>query len=46
MTAYLAKGLDSLGAFGQAKDFITAAIVNTLDIGSGHGPVNPMWQLR
>jgi hydroxymethylpyrimidine/phosphomethylpyrimidine kinase len=45
MTAYLAKGVDSLGAFGQAKDFITSAIVNSLDIGEGHGPVNPMWKL-
>jgi hydroxymethylpyrimidine/phosphomethylpyrimidine kinase len=43
IAAGLAKGLDPLEAVGQAKYFITAAIEHSLEIGRGHGPVNPMF---
>ena len=43
IAAGLARGLDTLGAVRQAKDFITAAIANSLEVGQGNGPVNPMF---
>ena len=44
ITAGLAKGMDLRQAAGEAKRFITGAIRDSLDLGGGHGPVNPMWQ--
>ena len=46
LTAWLARGADSLQAAGEAKTFITHAIAASLEIGHGHGPVNPMFALR
>jgi len=46
IAAGLAKGLDPLAAATMAKAFIQGAIANGLEIGSGHGPVNPMFQDR
>ena len=43
IAAGLAKGLEPLDAVRQAKEFISAAIEQSLDIGHGHGPVNPMF---
>ena len=43
ITAGLARGLDVLGAVEQAKEFITLAIEHSLEIGHGHGPVNPAY---
>ncbi len=43
ITAGLAKGQDPLEAVRSAKVFITAAIEHSLELGSGHGPVNPMF---
>jgi hydroxymethylpyrimidine/phosphomethylpyrimidine kinase len=43
IAAELAKGLDLRGAAEEAKRFITGAIRHALDLGEGHGPVNPMW---
>jgi hydroxymethylpyrimidine/phosphomethylpyrimidine kinase len=43
ITAHLAKGLSVLEAAGEAKRFITGAIRDALEVGEGHGPVNPMW---
>jgi hydroxymethylpyrimidine/phosphomethylpyrimidine kinase len=43
ITAGLAKGQDSLAAVRAAKAFIDGAIENSLELGSGHGPVNPMF---
>jgi hydroxymethylpyrimidine/phosphomethylpyrimidine kinase len=45
IAAGLAKGLEPLAAVRQAKEFITAAIEHSLEIGHGHGPVNPMFRL-
>ncbi len=45
IAAGLAKGLDQLGALRQAKEFISGAIELSLEIGHGHGPVNPMFGL-
>ena len=45
IAAYLARGLPPVGAIQQAKEFITRAIANSLEIGSGHGPVNPAFVL-
>ncbi|MGH8103528.1 MAG: bifunctional hydroxymethylpyrimidine kinase/phosphomethylpyrimidine kinase [bacterium] len=42
IAAGLAKGLPLLDAVGCAKTFVTEAIRNSLAIGHGHGPVNPM----
>lgn len=46
ITAWLARGAEPLQAAGEAKTFITHAIANSLEIGHGHGPVNPMFALR
>jgi hydroxymethylpyrimidine/phosphomethylpyrimidine kinase len=43
IAAYLARDAESLEAVREAKVFITRAIVNSLEIGHGHGPVNPMF---
>ena len=45
IAAGLAKGLDPLAAVRQAKEFISGAIANALEIGHGHGPVNPVFGL-
>jgi hydroxymethylpyrimidine/phosphomethylpyrimidine kinase len=45
IAAGLAKGLDSLAAVRQAKEFISGSIELSLEIGHGHGPVNPMFGL-
>jgi len=37
ITAGLARGLDPSGAVSAAKDFITAAIENAIEVGHGHG---------
>ena len=42
IAAGLARGLGLVAAVRLAKDFITSAIADSLEIGSGHGPVNPM----
>ena len=41
IAAGLAKGRDPRTAVREAKAFITAAIANSLELGRGHGPVNP-----
>lgn len=45
ITAGLARGLDLEPAVRDAKRFITGAIRRSLEIGRGHGPVNPLWEL-
>ena len=42
ITAWLARGADPLTAARHAKSFITEAIANSLELGHGHGPVNPV----
>jgi len=46
ITANLARGTEPLAAVREAKQFITLAIANSLEIGHGHGPVNPMFAIR
>ena len=46
VTACLARGSRMQDALLEAKLFVTGAIQHSLEIGSGHGPVNPMWQLN
>jgi hydroxymethylpyrimidine/phosphomethylpyrimidine kinase len=46
IAAGLAGGLDPLTAVREAKEFITGAIEFSLELGHGHGPVNPMYRLR
>lgn len=41
ITAELAKGTGVRDAVLKAKEFISAAIEHSLDLGSGHGPTNP-----
>ena len=43
ITAYLARGAETLEAVREAKEFITEAIAQSLEIGHGHGPVNPVF---
>jgi hydroxymethylpyrimidine/phosphomethylpyrimidine kinase len=43
IAAGLAKGLEPIDAVRQAKGFISDAIEHSLEIGHGHGPVNPMF---
>jgi hydroxymethylpyrimidine kinase/phosphomethylpyrimidine kinase len=45
IAAGLACGLGVHESLREAKAFITGAIRASLDIGHGHGPVNPMWQV-
>lgn len=45
ITAELAKGRDLISAVKVAKDFIHAAILHSLPLGSGHGPTNH-WAYR
>jgi hydroxymethylpyrimidine/phosphomethylpyrimidine kinase len=45
IAARLALGIDTVIAVRQAKSFIGQAIANSLEIGHGHGPVNPMFGL-
>jgi hydroxymethylpyrimidine/phosphomethylpyrimidine kinase len=45
IAAGLARGLGVVEAVREAKHFITEAIRAGLEIGEGHGPVNPMWAL-
>jgi hydroxymethylpyrimidine/phosphomethylpyrimidine kinase len=44
IAAGLAKGNSPLEAVRAAKVFITHAIESSLDVGAGHGPVNPMFR--
>ncbi len=46
ITAWLARGAEPLEAAGEAKKFIAQAIAASLALGHGHGPVNPMFDLR
>lgn len=46
IAAGLARGLDPLTAATEAKEFIQGAIAHALEIGHGHGPVNPMFGRR
>lgn len=46
ITAGLARGVDTANAVREAKVFITRAILSSLEIGQGHGPVNPAFSLR
>jgi len=45
IAAALAIGSDPLTAVRAAKVFISGAIAHSLDLGEGHGPVNPMFDL-
>jgi hydroxymethylpyrimidine/phosphomethylpyrimidine kinase len=46
IAAWLARGADPQSAVREAKTFITLAIANSLELGAGHGPVNPLFALR
>ncbi|HEY0830281.1 MAG TPA: bifunctional hydroxymethylpyrimidine kinase/phosphomethylpyrimidine kinase [Candidatus Dormibacteraeota bacterium] len=46
IAAYVARGAEPIDAVRQAKTFITEAIAHSLELGHGHGPVNPMFALR
>jgi len=46
ITAGIARGIAPLDAVREAKAFITQAIANSIEIGHGHGPVNPWFAPR
>jgi hydroxymethylpyrimidine/phosphomethylpyrimidine kinase len=46
IVAGLAKGHDPLDAVREAKNFISSAIEQALEIGHGHGPVNPTFRRK
>jgi hydroxymethylpyrimidine/phosphomethylpyrimidine kinase len=46
IAAGLAKGLEPLASVKAAKEFISGAIEHSLELGFGHGPVNPMFKNR
>ena len=46
IAAGLARGVVTVEAVREAKVFITWAILNSLELGHGHGPVNPAFGLR
>jgi len=43
--AGLAKGAPIFEAVKEAKDYVTLAIQNSFDLGSGHGPLNHFWKI-
>ena len=43
IAAYLALGQPPERAIAHAKEFVTRAIEHGLDVGTGQGPVDPMW---
>jgi len=45
IAAGLARDLAPLEAVREAKEFITGAIRHSLELGRGHGPVNPLYRL-
>ena len=45
ITAWLARGLTPIDSVSRAKRFIDGAIAASLEVGRGHGPVNPMWDV-
>jgi hydroxymethylpyrimidine/phosphomethylpyrimidine kinase len=45
IAAGLARGLCTGDAIREAKGFVAGAILASLEIGHGHGPVNPMWRV-
>ena len=45
IAAGLARGQEPLAAVREAKEFITGAIQFSIEVGRGHGPVNPMYRL-
>ena len=42
IAAKLAKGVSLIDSVSSAKEFITEAIRNSISMGKGHGPVNPL----
>ena len=44
ITAYLARGLNLKDAVSQAKKYVTQAILNSLELGHGHGPLGHFWK--
>ena len=44
IAALLARGADPVTSVREAKSFITDAIANSLELGRGHGPVNPIFR--
>jgi hydroxymethylpyrimidine/phosphomethylpyrimidine kinase len=45
VASQLAIGMDLRQAVQKAKDYVTMAIVHSLDIGKGHGPTHHFWHL-
>ncbi len=45
IAAHLAKGADVLTAVREGKAFVTEAIRHSLALGSGIGPVDPLWRI-
>jgi len=45
ITSYLAMGLSTADAVRRAKAFISSAIEFSIEVGKGHGPVNPMFEI-
>ena len=46
IAAYLAKGLPLQEAVAAAKDYLHNAILHSLDLGAGHGPLDHAWKER
>lgn len=46
IASYLAMGLSTADSVRRAKAFISSAIEFAIEVGKGHGPVNPMFELR
>lgn len=45
IAAYMAQGETAEAAVARAKEYLTGAIANGLDIGSGHGPTNHFYRI-
>ncbi|MEM3282054.1 MAG: bifunctional hydroxymethylpyrimidine kinase/phosphomethylpyrimidine kinase [Candidatus Micrarchaeaceae archaeon] len=46
IASYLSRGYEPVQAYSLARRFMQKSIMNSLRIGNGHGPVNPMYSMK
>ncbi len=46
ISSYLAKGYDPIVSYSKARSFLQMAIEHNLEVGRGHGPLNPMYKIK
>lgn len=46
IASYLARGYDPIVSYSKARFFLQKAIEHNLEVGRGHGPLNPMYKIK